>query len=278
MILLTHLLNEEINRESAALNFLSTIIKNSPYANKIFLAGGAVRDSLMGKPVKDIDIVITEPDGGIKFSEWITRKIGAYKQDANPLIFPRFGTAKFNLRGITVDGIDLSGVDIEAVMTRGEKYTPGSRKPEVVYSDLKTDAERRDLTINALYKDLTTGEILDPTGKGIDDIKNGVIRTPLDPDITFDDDPLRMLRVIRFAVRYNWKIPKNTIYYFVNYATKRVLKVWPVYQDYDTFEFELSEIIGWLGRDFINGCHLSHVNKKFWEKIENYFKNAIDNA
>lgn len=211
MILLTHLLNEEINRESAALNFLSTIIKNSPYANKIFLAGGAVRDSLMGKPVKDIDIVITEPDGGIKFSEWITRKIGAYKQDANPLIFPRFGTAKFNLRGITVDGIDLSGVDIEAVMTRGEKYTPGSRKPEVVYSDLKTDAERRDLTINALYKDLTTGEILDPTGKGIDDIKNGVIRTPLDPDITFDDDPLRMLRVIRFAVRYNWKIPKKLI-------------------------------------------------------------------
>lgn len=220
MILLVPLLNEEINRETAALNFLSTVIKNSPYANKVFLAGGAVRDALMGKPVKDIDIVITEPDGGIKFSEWITKKLGAYKQDVNPLVFPRFGTAKFNLRGVKIDGIDLSSVDIEAVMTRGEKYTPGSRKPDVVYSDLKTDAERRDLTINALYKDLTTGEILDPTGKGIDDIKNGIIRTPLNPDITFDDDPLRMLRVIRFAVRYNWKIPKELVSSIIKNASQ----------------------------------------------------------
>lgn len=209
MISLLQLLNE--SKQELALDFLSNIIKKGPYANKVFLAGGGIRDIILGNPIKDIDIVITEPDGGMRFAEWLTKEIGAFKQDVNPLIFPRFGTAKFNLRGITIDGIDLSDVDIESVMTRGERYTPGSRKPDVVYSDLKTDAERRDLTINAMYQDLTTGEILDPTGKGKEDLQNHVIRTPLDPDITFQDDPLRMLRVIRFAVRYNWKVPKSLI-------------------------------------------------------------------
>jgi poly(A) polymerase len=195
------------NKETFVLNYLSRLLKGSPFENHVLLAGGAIRDQVMGKPVKDIDIVVTMQDGGITFAEWICKKTGAYKKDVNPLIFPRFGTAKFNLRGVKVDGLDLSDIDIEAVMTRGEKYTAGSRKPDVVYADLKTDAERRDLTINAMYKDLTTGKILDPTGLGMQDIKDHVIRTPLDPDITFEDDPLRMLRVIRFAVRYNWKIP-----------------------------------------------------------------------
>jgi poly(A) polymerase len=126
---------------------------------------------------------------------------------SNPVIFPRFGTAKFNLRGVVHNGIDLSDMDIEAVMPRKEQYTAGSRKPTVTGGELKDDVERRDFTVNSLLKDLSTGEILDLTGMGKADIQAGIVRTPLNPDKIFTDDPLRMLRAIRFAVKYQWKLP-----------------------------------------------------------------------
>lgn len=197
--------------EQLALQFLGKLVKGTQFEGRTFLAGGAVRDEIMGKPIKDIDIVVSMPDGGIKFAEWVTRRINKYKQGTNPLVFPKFGTAKFNLRGVTDGDVDLSNVDIEVVMTRGEKYEKGSRKPEVVYADLEDDAFRRDLTVNSLFKDIVTGEIKDLTGKGIEDIKAGVVRTPTDPDQTFKDDPLRMLRAIRFAVKYNWKMPLSMV-------------------------------------------------------------------
>jgi poly(A) polymerase len=197
--------------EQLALQFLGRLVKGTEFEGKTFLAGGAVRDEIMGKPVKDIDIVVSMPDGGIKFAEWVTKKLNRYKEGANPIIFPRFGTAKFNLRDIKDGEVDLSNVDIEVVMTRGEKYEKGSRKPDVVYSDLEDDAYRRDLTVNTLFKDIVTGEIKDLTGKGIEDIKAGIVRTPTDPDQTFKDDPLRMLRAIRFAVKYNWKMPMSMV-------------------------------------------------------------------
>lgn len=200
----------EQSTEDVALDFLSNIIKESPFSGKVYLAGGAVRDQMMGKQVKDIDLVISEKDGGIKFAQWLTQKLNIHST-GNPVIFPTFGTAKLNLRNTSYKGVDLSGIDIECVMTRGEKYTAGSRKPEVVYSDLKADVERRDLTVNSLLKNLTTGEVVDLTGKGLQDIKDGIVRTPLDPDITFKDDPLRMLRAIRFATKYNWKMPLSMV-------------------------------------------------------------------
>lgn len=209
MIRLAALLFE--SKEESVLDFLRKIVSNSPFAGKVFLAGGAVRDEIMGKSVKDIDLVVSMPDGGIAFAEWLTKKVGAYRQGTNPVIFPRFGTAKFNLRGIKHNDIDLSGIDIETVMTRGEKYEKGSRKPEVVYADLKDDAYRRDLTVNSLFKDIVTGEIKDLTGLGIQDIRNGVVRTPMDPNETFKEDPLRMLRAVRFAVKYNWKMPISLV-------------------------------------------------------------------
>ena len=193
-----------MTKEQQALDYIKQLVQGSEFEGKTFLAGGAVRDELMGKQIKDIDIVVSLPYGGIKFAEWITRKTGVYHNGANPVIFPKFGTAKFNFRNK-----EFGDVDIEVVMTRGEKYEKGSRKPEVVYADLKDDAFRRDLTVNSLFKDVVTGEILDLTGRGRSDIEKGVVRTPLDPDQTFQDDPLRMLRAIRFAVKYNWKMPKS---------------------------------------------------------------------
>lgn len=194
-------------KELAIEDFLKNLIRGTEWENKVFIAGGYVRDYVMGKDPKDLDLMINKVNGGIEFAEWVTKRVGNYKQYSNPVIFPRFGTAKFNLNGIIHNGMDLSGTDIEAVMPRSETYTSGSRKPEVGFSSLQGDAERRDLTVNALFKNLSTGEILDLTGKGFDDLKKGVVRTPLEPSKTFIDDPLRMLRVVRFYAKYKWDIP-----------------------------------------------------------------------
>jgi len=205
MIRLMDLLRESA-KEQAALDFLSQEIKNSRWKGKVYLAGGAVRDELMGLPIKDIDLVVNMKDGGIEFAQWLTRKLGIYSS-GNPVVFQKFGTAKFNLRGIEHMGQDLSDIDVEVVMPRTEKYTFGSRKPEVAQGTMADDAERRDFTVNSLFKDLSTGEIKDLTGMGKADIQKGVVRTALNPDIIFKDDPLRMLRAIRFTVKYNWTLP-----------------------------------------------------------------------
>lgn len=200
------MLLSESKREKLALEFISNMIRKSKFKGNVYLAGGAVRDEFLGIDAKDIDLVVSLPDGGVEFAKWITKKIGNYSK-GNPVIFPRFGTAKFTLKGVTYRGVDLSDIDIESVMTRTEKYTDGSRKPEVGHGSLKDDVERRDFTVNSLLKDLSTGEILDLTGRGVSDIKRGIVMTPLDPDVIFGEDPLRMLRAIRFTIKYNWTLP-----------------------------------------------------------------------
>lgn len=197
----------EGKRENAALDFLKNLIKRSPYEGKVFLAGGAVRDELMGIDAKDLDFVINLKDGGIRFANWATKKMGNYKSGSNPVVFKKFGTAKFTLMGVTHDDMDLSDMDVECVMPRTEEYEEGSRKPKVGHGTLEDDVERRDFTTNSLLKNLSTGEILDLTGQGKSDIKKGIIRTPLDPDIIFSEDPLRMLRAVRFTMKYNWDLP-----------------------------------------------------------------------
>jgi poly(A) polymerase len=195
-------------KEQTALDYLMKLVQNGPFKGKVFLAGGAVRDMELGKDPKDLDVVVTGGiDAGMNFAKWAAQSMGNYKEGSNPVLYPTFGTAKFTMQGITHNGIDLSDIDVESVATRKEKYTTGSRKPEVSAGDLEDDVQRRDFTVNSLLKDLTTGEILDLTGKGREDIKSGIIRTPLNPDIIFTDDPLRMLRAIRFAVKYNWNLP-----------------------------------------------------------------------
>jgi poly(A) polymerase len=171
------------------------------------MAGGGVRDELMGRTSKDIDLLINVPDGGINFAIWFTKKLKIYREDKNPVIYPRFGTAKFTLRKQKHNGLDLSGIDIECVMPRKETYTEGSRDPEVSQGTLKDDVDRRDFTVNSLLKDLSTGEILDLTGMGKEDIKRGIVRTSLNPDVIFTEDPLRMLRAIRFTVKCDWDLP-----------------------------------------------------------------------
>lgn len=201
-------MNSEISE--LALKFISSIIKNTEWENKVFLAGGGVRSKIMGMPVKDIDLVILGPNAGIEFAEWITKKLNI-KEVSNPVIFPRFGTAKFNLKNIIHDGIDISHIPIECVMTRKEEYHDGSRNPDVTPGTLQEDIERRDFAINSLLQNISTGEILDLSGIGIQDIKNKVVKTILDPDIIFKEDPLRMMRAIRFVCKLNFTLPLSML-------------------------------------------------------------------
>lgn len=195
-------------RKSLVINHLASIIKGTKWEGYVFGVGGMVRDEIMGKHIKDIDLVIDLPNGGVEFAKWATEQLGTFKEGSNPVIYPTYGTAKFVVK-VPVK-YDFSE-DVECVQTRKEQYhDESSRNPECAYGTLEEDCMRRDLTINALYKNIVTGEIIDLTGKGLDDIKNHIIRTPCEPDVIYSDDPLRMLRCIRFACRYGWDIEKET--------------------------------------------------------------------
>ena len=169
---------------------------------KAYAVGGFVRDELLGRTPKDLDIVaIKDADGvlaGINLATLITQEYDLHP----PVTFPRFGTAK----------IDIDGEEVEFVAPRKEKYSPDSRKPEVERGTLQDDARRRDFTVNALYKDTGTGEILDPTGHGLDDIKTKTIRVTdyEDPDIIFVEDPLRALRAIRQSYALGFEMETKT--------------------------------------------------------------------
>ena len=148
------------------------------------------------------------PNGGIRLAEFITKKLGIYEQGTNPVVFPQFGTAKFRLKDALPQ---LGNIEIETVQTRKEAYRDKeSRKPEVCFGTIQEDALRRDLTINAVYLNVTTGETLDITGTSSNDLRNHILRTPNDPRISFEDDALRILRVIRFASTLGWGIEART--------------------------------------------------------------------
>lgn len=181
--------------------FLGNLIKGTEWEGHVYAVGGCVRDELMGSEIKDIDLCVSLPSGGIRFAQWL-RENGQTMKGVT--VYPNYGTAMLHLKA-------FPDVELEFVQTRKEKYIDHScRNPETAFGSIEDDCMRRDLTINALYCNVSTGEIVDITDKGVDDIRNHVIRTPAAPDLTYDDDPLRILRCIRFASRYGWDIDAET--------------------------------------------------------------------
>ncbi|MDC1402929.1 CCA tRNA nucleotidyltransferase [Crocinitomicaceae bacterium] len=162
-----------------------------------YVIGGFVRDLLLDRPSKDIDIVVV--GNGLKLAEMCGEKLRVKKVS----LFKKFGTAQFKYKDL----------EVEFVGARKESYQRDSRKPIVEDGTLEDDQNRRDFTINAmalsLHKD-NFGELIDPFN-GIKDLEKGILRTPLEPEKTYSDDPLRMMRAIRFASQLDFKIESSSL-------------------------------------------------------------------
>ena len=173
-----------------------------------YVIGGWVRDLFLHRDSDDIDIVVV--GSGITLAEAVAKKLG---KGAHLAVFKTYGTAQ----------VKKNGLELEFVGARRESYTRDSRNPIVEDGTLKEDQDRRDFTINAMAiclnngerlkvkgeRVLQYGELLDPFD-GIGDLERCIIRTPLDPDITFSDDPLRMMRAIRFATQLGFNLDGET--------------------------------------------------------------------
>ena len=188
---------EEIDQHLSARPFQLISEAADELGVEAYVIGGYVRDLFLYRPSKDIDVVAV--GSGIELAKAVARKLG---RGTHLSVFKNFGTAQ----------VKAGDLELEFVGARKESYSHDSRKPIVEDGTLEDDQNRRDFTINALALCLNKeryGELVDPFG-GLDDMEDLTIRTPLDPDITFSDDPLRMMRAVRFAAQLGFFIDPDT--------------------------------------------------------------------
>ena len=191
---------------------LMSLLKGTPFQGKAYAVGGYVRDEVMGLEAKDLDIVVEIRDGAEKLTKFIH---SVFPEEVST---PRQMGKSYPIWEITFkddvvfDGKEYktAGAEVQFADTQKEMFPDDtSRQRETQYGDLREDIERRDFTVNMLLKDLTTGELKDLTGTSVQDIKDGVLRGH--PGVNFDkilsDDPLRMIRLVRFQVKYGWNVP-----------------------------------------------------------------------
>lgn len=189
-----------MNKFEKSLRFIKkSIMPDSPFYGKIYLVGGCVRDELLGERYSDLDLLINLPNGQRQFVEYMCE---AHPDICKgPFYYQRYGTTAMD---VIIDG---SFTLVECVEPHVEEYdTDGVTLLETRFCSLEEDSTRRDYTCNALYKNLHTEEILDPTGRGIADLKEGLLITPSEPGMIYRQDPVRMLRGIRFKHQKNFRL------------------------------------------------------------------------
>ncbi len=179
----------------------------------VYAVGGFVRDQLLKRDFKkDIDFVVV--GSGLDFAKKVFETVG--EDTASLIEFPDFDTARivFGTRNTETKAMETIELEVEFAGARSESYRSTSRKPTVKPATLEEDLSRRDFTVNAMAQKVgargLSATIVDPFD-GKKDLKNGILRTPLDPDVTFSDDPLRMLRAVRFAAQLNFSIEEKTL-------------------------------------------------------------------
>jgi poly(A) polymerase len=179
------------------LQILRDATRGTKYEGRLYLVGGYVRDKLLGAHADPDDIDLVLEDDALEAARFLWKK---RVTDHAPVEYGQFGTTQ----------VEIRDVKVEIITAREETYRQGSRKPIVTPGTLATDALRRDFTVNTFLENLHTGEIADPTGYGYPDLQAKILRTPLDPNVTFQDDPLRMLRACRFAAKLGFDIVPET--------------------------------------------------------------------
>ena len=188
-------------RYTEILEHLKTLIEGSVFQGHLYSVGGCERDVKLGNTIKDIDLVVDIPNGGIMLAEWLYNNGELLWA---PVVYQNFGTAMFVLKGFPDE-------ELEAVQTRKECYRDiNSRDPETAFGTIYDDCTRRDFTVNAFYRNISTGESIDFNGNSEADLKERIIRTCGDPEIIFNEDPLRIMRMVRFATRLGFAVEKKT--------------------------------------------------------------------
>jgi tRNA nucleotidyltransferase/poly(A) polymerase len=186
---------------NSVISKIKAAILGTQYEGKTYIAGGFVRDLVMGRGNKDIDIVVELPNGGVELANFLHKSIGC----SEPTVYNNScGTAQ----------VVIDGEKVEFVMTRREKYEFGNRTPQCEFGTIEEDVKRRDFTINSMLYNISTDEIVDLLG-GQRDIRNKTIKTSGFADVIFHEDPLRILRAIRFATRLGFSIESETWYQMV---------------------------------------------------------------
>lgn len=211
--------SEEHQRSIALMRFLSQVAEELGVGDHVYVVGGAVRDFVIDKPIKDIDVVIDAFTlGGEQDSDWFANELAARIPVHTSLQTNQYGVAILTVsESWTFQGEEMQGEVIEIANARREEYGgEGGKgyKPHLVENaPIEEDIERRELTFNALLWQLSQlaegpekAEIIDLTGCGLDDLEEGIMRCPSDPDKTFSDDPTRMIRVVKYHIRYGFRI------------------------------------------------------------------------
>jgi len=215
-----HLALSAHRRSIALMKFLSETARSLGVAKHVYVVGGAVRNFVIERPIKDLDLVIDSMSAG-RDSEWFAKELARRIPAATNLKTNQYGVAILTVSGDwELDGDNMKGEVIEIANARSESYAKGEGKgykpSEVQPATIEQDIRRRDFTMNTLMwrlLDLAKGpdkaEIIDLTGCGLKDLKERSVKCPADPNKTFSDDPTRMLRVIKFTGKYGFKIPPD---------------------------------------------------------------------
>ena len=219
----------------ALMKWLSQVTRRMGIAQDVYVVGGAVRNFLIGEPIKDIDMVVdAQALRGNRDSAWVAQQIARRIPAPTDIVTDALMVSKVQIKGSWIlDGHEMEGNDIEIVNAREEVYEQdeegnylGHKPIEVLQTNLETDVTRREFTFNTLMWSLLSlangpekAEIVDITGCGMRDLKNREMRCPQDPDLTFKQDPTRILRTIKFAFKYGFKLPPD-----VKAAAKRQAK------------------------------------------------------
>ena len=254
---------------------IQTAIKNTKFEGQVFIAGGHCRDQIMKRSSKDVDIVVALPNGGIELANFLHKSL---KLAHAPVVFERFGTAQ----------LIIDGEEVEFVMSRKESYNGIDRNPDVILGSINDDVARRDFTINSLLFDVSNGNIIDLVN-GSKDIENRLIKTTSDPMVIFKDDPLRIMRAIRFATVLDFHIEEatmNAIKLFVPSLSKiskerirdEFIKI--LSSDNVRFGVELlmdTGILSWMVPEFANVDSVKNQGKWHTKDLRNHILDVISN-